>query len=75
MYKLISAAILLMLAFVTQCFAQTNIGVQQNCTSQLMCCIPGKGCFSPNTPTGYTCNNGSVRNVTTCTKLPNKAKH
>lgn len=78
MHKQISATIVLLLSAIVltlssgQSFAQTNsntnVGVQQNCTTKIMCCIPGKGCFSPDTPTGYTCNDGRAEPVTTCTK-------
>jgi hypothetical protein len=50
----------------------TNIGIQQSCTTTIMCCIPGKGCFSPNTPTGYTCNGGHAQPVTKCIATPRK---
>ena len=77
MHRQIVAAIVFGLSFIAvmlsfdQSFAQTNIGVQQNCTTKIMCCINGK-CYSPDTPIGYTCNNGSAQPVTTCTK-PNQA--
>jgi hypothetical protein len=78
MHKQIGAAVELVLSFVVltlssgQSFAQTNVGVQQNCTTKIMCCINGK-CYDPSTPIGYTCNNGGAQTVTTCTKPPNKA--
>jgi len=51
----------------------TNIGIQKpTCTTNIMCCIPGKGCFSPNTPIGYTCNGGHAEAVKTCTSPPRK---
>jgi hypothetical protein len=47
-------------------FAQTNIGVPQRvCTTNIMCIINGVA-YSPNTPKGYTCNNGYAAPVTTC---------
>lgn len=69
---LTTSVIVLMSSFVAQS-AQTNVG-KRNCTTTIMCCIPGKGCFSPNTPTGYTCNNGHAESVTRCipTSLPPK---
>lgn len=47
-------------------FAQTNIGVPKPvCTTNIMCIINGVA-YSPNTPIGYTCNNGYAAPVTTC---------
>ena len=64
MYKTIAAAFLLMPSFVGHSVAANHVGL--GCTSSIMCCIPGKGCFSPNTPIGYTCNDGHAQVVTTC---------
>jgi hypothetical protein len=80
MYKQIAAAFVLMSTFVGQSFAADNIGagvLGQKCTTTIMCCIPSgpnKGCWSPNTPIGYTCNDGHAQPVTTCTKTPRKLK-
>jgi hypothetical protein len=56
-------------------FAQTNIGVPHRvCSQQIMCIINGVA-YSPNTPIGYTCNNGYAAPVTTChwVNLPQRA--
>jgi hypothetical protein len=64
MFKTIAIALLLTPLFVGQSTAATNVGL--GCTTAIWCCIPGKGCFSPNTPTGYTCNDGHAQTVTIC---------
>lgn len=75
MYKTIAAAIGLTLVFVSQCFAQTNIGIPKpNCTTQIMCCLQNGKCYPPSNPIGYTCNNGHAQTVTTCKTPPRTAK-
>jgi hypothetical protein len=75
MYKVVFAAFALLLtAYVSPSFAEKKKvtsppdHVSEGCTDKIMCCIPGKGCFDPNTPTGYSCNNGHAQVVQTCKK-------
>ena len=56
MYKVVFAAFALLLtAYVSPSFAEKKKvasppdHVSEGCTDKIMCCIPGKGCFDPNT--------------------------
>jgi hypothetical protein len=43
-------------------FAQNSINpVQQTCTSKVMCVLQNGTVLDPNTPAGYTCNDGHAR--------------
>ena len=76
MHKSIAIAIVLTASFVGQTFAQTHVPLPKRvCSTKIMCIINGIA-YDPNTPIGYSCNNGHAAPVTTChmINVPQKAR-
>jgi hypothetical protein len=71
MYKATAVATALMAAFVGQAFAATHIPIP-GCSYQIMCIINGVA-YSPNTPKGYSCNDGYAASVKVCARGPSNA--
>jgi hypothetical protein len=71
MNKSIAVATILMAASAGQAFAATRIPIP-GCSYQIMCIINGVA-YSPNTPKGYSCNDGYAASVKVCARGPSNA--